>query len=320
MSVNWNSQLADELHKPIIKNFPKQKVHVNGIDKIWAADLVEMQAFSKSNRGVRYLLTVIDVFLKYGWMLPLKDKTGKSVADAFKEIFKKSKRKPEKLWTDKGQEYYNKHVKELGAELYSTENEKKSSVAERWNRTMKEKMFKYFTANNTNKHTDVLDDFVVRYNNMRHSSIKMTAVEASKKENEVRVYRNLYPDLTRRPMRAKFKTGDKIRIQKKKGLFEKGFTPNWIEEMFTVSKIQRTNPVTYKITDYNDEEVQGTFCEKELQKTSQEVFRIEKIVKKGKTRSLVKWRGIQKISTLGLTTKILLNFNIKCQMKNKVLE
>jgi len=100
-------------------------------------------------------------------------------------------------------------VKELGVELYSSENEEKSSVAERWNRTMKEKMFKYFTANNTNKYIDVLDDFVERYNNTRHSSIKMTPVEASKQKNEVRVYRNLYPDLIRRPMRAKFKTGDK---------------------------------------------------------------------------------------------------------------
>ena len=92
-------------------------------------------------------------------------------------------------------------------------------------------------------------------------------------------------------MRAKFKTGDKARILKKKGLFEKGFTPNWTEEVFTVSKIQRTNPVTCKITDYNGEEIQGTFYEQELQKTSQEVFRIEKIVKRGKTKLLVKWRG-----------------------------
>jgi len=133
---------------------------VNGIDKIWAADLVEMQTFSEFNRVVRYLLTVIDVFSKYGWMLPLKDKTGKSVADALKEIFKISKRKPEKLWADKGREFFNKHVKEFGVELYSTENKKKSSVVERWNRTMKEKMFKYFTTNNTIKHIDVLDDFV----------------------------------------------------------------------------------------------------------------------------------------------------------------
>jgi len=143
-------------------------------------------------------------------MLPLKDKTGKSVADSFKEIFKNSKRKPEKLYTDKGREFYNKHVKELGVELYSTENEEKSSVVERWNRTMKEKMFKYFTANNTNKYIDVLDDFVERYNNTRYSSIEMRSVEARKKTNEARVYRNLYPDLTRRPMRAKFKIGDKV--------------------------------------------------------------------------------------------------------------
>ena len=224
-------------------------------------------------------------------MLPIKDKTGKSVADEFKEIFKKSKRKPEKLWTDKGREFYNKHVKELGVELDSTENEEKLSVAERWNRTMKEKMFKYFTAINTNKYIDVLVDFVERYNNTRHSSIKRTPVEASKKKNIVRVYRNLYPDLTRRPMRAKFKTGDKVRILKKKELFEKGFTPNWTEEVFTVSEIQKTNPVTYKITDLNDEEIQGTFYEQEFQKTSQEVCRIEKIEKKGKTMSLVQWKG-----------------------------
>jgi len=83
--ITWTDQLADELHKPISKNVPKQKVYVNGTDKIWAADLIEMQAFSKFNRGV----IAIDVFSKYGWMLPLKDKTGKSVADAFKEIFKK---------------------------------------------------------------------------------------------------------------------------------------------------------------------------------------------------------------------------------------
>ena len=119
----------------------------------------------------------------------------------------------------------------------------------------------------------------------------MTPVEASKKTNAITVYRNLYPDWTRRPTHAKFKIGDKVRIHKKKKLFEKGFTPNWTEEAFTVSKIQRTNPVTYKITDYNDEEVQGTFYEQEMQKTTQEVFRIEKVVKKGKTKSLVKWKG-----------------------------
>ena len=98
-----------------------------------------MQAFSKDNDGVRYLLTVIDVFSKYGWMLPLKTKTGVEGASALKEIFKEQK--PGLLWVDKGLEFFNRHVKSL-VELYTTENEEKSSVAERWNRTMKERMFK----------------------------------------------------------------------------------------------------------------------------------------------------------------------------------
>ena len=220
-------------------------MYVNGIDKIWTADLVEMQAFSKFNRGVRYLLTVIDVYSKYGYLLPLRDKTGKSVADAFKKIFKKSKRKPEKLWTDKGREFYIKHVKELGVELYSTENEEKSSAAERWNRMMKEKMFKYFSENNTNKYIDVLDDFVERYNT-RHSRIKMTPVEASKKENEVKVYINLYPDLTRRPMRAKFKTGYKVRILKMKGLFEKGFAQTGQKKCSPLQKFKEPTQLLIK--------------------------------------------------------------------------
>ena len=132
-----------------------------------------MQAFSKFNRGVKYLLAVIDVFSKYGWLIPLKDKTGKSVASALKTIFEK--RKPEKMWVDKGKEFYNKDVKDL-IELYSTENEEKSSIVERWIRTMKEKMWKYFSAKSTNVYMNVLSDLVKEYNNPRHSSIKMTPV------------------------------------------------------------------------------------------------------------------------------------------------
>ena len=132
---------AEELHKPIRRKFKRRRVLVNGIDKIWTADLVDMQTFSKFNWGVKYLLAVIDVFSKYGWLILLKDKTGKSVASALKTIFEE--RKPEKMWLDKGKEFYNKDVKDL-IELYSTENEEKSSVVERWIRTMKEKMLEIF--------------------------------------------------------------------------------------------------------------------------------------------------------------------------------
>ena len=266
-----------------------RRVFVNGIDKIWAADLVDMQAFSKFNRGFKYLLAVIDVFSKYGWLIPLKDKTGKSVASALKTIFKE--RKPEKMWVDKGKEFYNKDVKDL-IELYSTENEEKSSVVERWIRTMKEKMWKYFTANSTNVYLNQLSSLVKEYNNTRHSSIKMTPVNASKKENELRVWRNLYPEhLEIYDINPKFSVGDKVRISKKKKTSEKGYTTRWTEEIFTIVEVKRTQPPTYKITDLNGEEIKGTFYDPELQKTSQELFRIEKLVKRGKKKSLVKWKG-----------------------------
>ena len=178
-----------------------------------------MQAFSKFNRSIKYLLAVIDVFSKYGYLVPLKDKTGKSVASALKTIFKE--RKPEKMWVDKGKEFYNKDVKEL-IELYSTENEEKSNVVERWIRTMKERMWKYFTDNNTNHYVGILPDLVKDYNNTRHSSIKMTPVKASKKENELEVWRNLYPDhLEIRDIKPKFSVGDKVRINKRKRLSRK---------------------------------------------------------------------------------------------------
>ena len=280
---------SEELHKPIRRRFKKRRVLVNGIDKIWAADLVDMQAFSKFNRGVKYLLAVIVVFSKYGWLIPVKDKTVQSVASALKTIFKE--RKPEKMWLDKGKEFYNKHVKDL-IKLYSTENEEKSSVVERWIRTTKEKMWKYFSANSTNNFINVLPDLVKEYKNTRHSSIKMTPVKASKKENELRVRRNLYPEhLEMYDIKPKFSVGDKVRISKKKKTFEKEYTIRWTEEIFTIIEVKRTSPVTYKIADLYGEEIKGTFYEPELQKTSQELFRIEKVIKRGKKKSLVKWKG-----------------------------
>ena len=140
-----------------------------------------MTALSKDNNGVKFLLLVIDIFSKYGWIVPLKDKKGETVANPLKTIFKE--RKPGKLWTDKGREFYNKDVKEL-VNLYSTENEEKSSIVERWIRTMKEKMWKYFTDNNTYTYMDVLPELVEDYNNTVHSSIKMTPIDASKKKKK----------------------------------------------------------------------------------------------------------------------------------------
>ena len=293
------SKLAEELHKPVKRNFRKRRVLVNGIDKIWAADLADLSAISKDNEGYNFLLLVIDVFSKYGYLVPLKDKKGETVANALKTIFKE--RRPGKLWTDKGREFYNKDVKGL-VELYSTENEEKSSIVERWIRTMKEKMWKYFTDNNTYTYINILPDLVEDYNNTVHSSTKLTPVEASKKKNELIVWRNLYPDrLKIQPITPKFSVGDEVRISKNKKTFEKGYTTRWTEEIFTITKIQNTNPITYKIADLQGEEIDGTFYEPELQKTEQQVFRIEKVIEKRKNIA-GKVTAINLI--LGLTIKI----------------
>ena len=268
-----------------------------------------MRALSKENEGVNFLLLVIDTFSKYGWIVPLKDKKGETIVKALKEIFKESGRRPDKLWTDKGREFFNKDVRDL-VYLYATENEEKSSIAERWIRTMKEKMFKYFTDYNTNKYIDVLPELVEDYNNTVHSSTKLTPTDASKEENELKVWSNLYPDRYKTSrLNPKFSVGDRVRITKKKTVFEKGYTTRWTEEIFTIKEIRETNPLTYKLEDLQGEEIEGTFYEPELQKTEQQIYRIEKIIKKEKGRSFVKWKGYPDKFNSWVDNKDLINLN-----------
>ena len=223
-------------------------MYANGIDEIWAADLVEMGKFSNWNNGVRYLLMVIDVFSKFGWIEPLKNKKAESIGEVFNKILK-TVRNPKCLWCDKGLEFYNKYFKKLlgekGINLYSTENEEKSSVDERWNKTMKGHLWKFFTASNSTSYIDFLPALLDKYNKTKHRSIKMTPEQASRKENEDRVYLNLYGQEMSQTAKPKFKVGDKVRISKyKRKVFDKGYTPNWTEEIFVVDKIQFTNPIT----------------------------------------------------------------------------
>ena len=208
---------------------------------------------------------VLDLFSKYGWIVPLKDKKGETVTKAFKTIFKEG-RKPQYLWTDKGKEYYNKYLKELlkkdNITLYSTENEEKSSVCERWNRTIKTKMWKQFTVQGNTAYLDILPKILKQYNNTKHSSIKMAPAQASTKKNQSVVYFNLYGNMEQLSSKPKFKVGDKVRISKyKRQIFDKGYTPNWTEEIFLVDKIQSTNPITYRLKDLNNEEIQGSVYE-----------------------------------------------------------
>ena len=265
-NLRWEEKLADELHKPIKRNFRKRRVIVHNVDDIWCSVLVEMQKLSKWNKGYKYLLMVLDLFSKYGWIVPLKTKTGSEVSGAFGSIFKKNK--PKKLWVDKGKEYYNKNVLDLLAknniEIYSTENEEKSSFCERWNRTIKEKMYKRFTIQNNTVYIDTLPKLLASYNNSKNRSIGMTPNAARKPENYGKVYWNLYGDLRAgRSDKPAFKIWDTVRISKyKRKTFDKGYTPNWTEEVFLIDEIRPTDPITYKIKDFNGEEIEGIFTEK----------------------------------------------------------
>ena len=173
----YNEQLAEELHKPIIRKFKKGKVYSTFKDNIWGVDLADMQLLSKYNKGIRFLLCVIDIFSKYAWVVPLKDKKGISIVKAFQSILKQSNRKPNKIWVDKGSEFYNayfkKWLRDNDIAMYSTHNEGKSVVAERFIRTLKSKIYKYMTSLSKNVYIDKLDDTMDEYNNTYHTTIKM---------------------------------------------------------------------------------------------------------------------------------------------------
>jgi hypothetical protein len=244
------------------------------------------------------MLNIVDCFSKYAWSVPLKDKRALTVLDALKQTVKCSGRVPKHLWVDEGKEFYNNDMttwlEENNIIRYSTHGEHKSAVVERFNRTLKANMWQRFTAENTRNWIDMLDKLMFEYNNRYHNTIKMKPIEASKQTNKVSVWYNYNQDI--KPVgKPKFKVGDKVRISRIKGLFEKGYLPNWSEELFEIVSVKHTIPFTYTIKDMNGEHVAGSFYSEELQKTNQEVYRIEKIIRKKKIKGveygLIKWLG-----------------------------
>ena len=281
-----NYQLANEFHKPIIKKFQKRKVYSSFKDNVWCVDLADMQSLSKYNKGIKYLLCAIDLFSKYAWIVPLKDKKETRIVNAFQKIISKE-RKPNKIWVHQCSEFYNQSFKDFlkinNIEMYSTFNEGKSVVAEIFIRTLKIKIFKHMTAISKNVYFDVLDDIVNKYNNTIHRNIKMKPIDvidySFAEYNEESNKRN-----------PKFIVGH-VRISKYKNIFAKGYVPNWSEEIFVIKKVKNTVPWAYVINDLNNEKIIGSFYEKELQKTNQKEFRIEKILKRKGDKLYVKWKG-----------------------------
>lgn len=301
----WLSkELAYTLHRPVRRKFKTRRVMVYSKDESWQADLVDLSKLAKQNDGHKHLLVLIDVFSKFAWVRPLPTKSASGIERELKSILLTSKRQPKTLQTDKGSEFLNKSVKQLlqnrNIKLFTTYSERKASVVERFNRTLKNHMFRYFTKQDTRRYVDVLQELVRKYNNTVHRSIKMKPSDVTE-GNSPQVWINLYGETKtekRKPKKPKFNIGDLVRISVERGPFRKGYLEGWSEEIFVVKvTVTGGSVVVYKLMDQNNEELKGTFYTEELQKVLlPSSFRIERIIRKkrqkgGKTLLFVKWSG-----------------------------
>jgi L-rhamnose mutarotase len=296
-------RLAYELHKPKRKHFPTWSVVMKGPHETYQADLVDMGNLVKWNTNVRYLLTVIDIFTKMGYAEPVKQKTGEEVTAAFEKILNRSGHIPKNLQTDAGKEFFNTKFQALmkrhGIHHYHTYSDKKASIVERWNRTLKTRMYRYFTQHNTLRWTKMVQSLVDQYNHSHHRSIGMKPVQVTRK-NAPKVRQNIQRSRQRLPAlkrTSRFQEGDLVRVSRVKGTFAKGYLPNWTEELFKVKEVMTTRPRTYTLMDLLDVPIRGTFYKEELQKTMiPDYARIEKVIGKkttpgGQKLIRVKWKG-----------------------------
>ena len=273
-----NLKLDNELHKPIIRKIKKRKVYSSFKDNIWGVDLADLQVNTTKELNIFYALLICFLNMILSFLLSFY----RTITNAFENILYKSKRKPNKIWVDQGSEFYNNNFKKWlknDITMYSTHNEGKSVVAERFIKSLKNKIYKLMTAISKNVYFDVLDDIVKKYNNTYHNTIKMKPINVKDDNFTKYIEESNEKD-------PKFKMGDHVRISKYKNIFA-----NWSEETFIVNKVKNAVPWTYEINDLNRAKILGSFYEKELQKTNQKEFRIEKVIKRKENKFYVKWKG-----------------------------
>lgn len=294
------SQDVYTLHRLGRKNFPRNRYTVDNIDDLWEADLCSLATLSEYNDGYNYILTVIDVFSKYAWVVPLKTKHNVNVKMAFKSIFAGG-RKCLNLQTDKGKEFVGqvmqRFFKKNNVNYYTTRNpDVKAAVVERFNRTLKNRMWRFLSFSNSYRYIDVLYELVNAYNHSYHSSIKMRPVDVNE-TNVLQVWMNL--NKIRQPCaKPNLKINTHVRITRKKSMFEKGYETNFTEEIFKIIKVIRRPIPVYELQDFNGEKIDGLFYEYELQPVTVEkgkTYKINKILgrrkKSGRREVLVSWKG-----------------------------
>lgn len=265
-----NRQNVYTLHKPVKRKFARNRTVALGKDTDFQADLIDVSRIARYNNGNKYILSVIDVLSKFAWAIPVKNKTAEEVIKGFKKVLK-SGRKPWRLYTDAGGEFVNRKFEKFLEEndilkLTARNKETKAAVAERFNRSLKEKLWRYFTQRQTFKYLKILPVIVKNLNGSYNRTIKMSPEDVNE-ANELQVWKRVYGTIFRgKPGKFKFKVGDKVRVAKAKEAFEKGYRPNFSREVFAVSERLARQPPVYRINDANGETIIGVFYENELVK------------------------------------------------------
>ena len=301
------NQQSYSLNKHVDRKFKRGKVMVKGIDDQFEADLASMTDYAKDNNGYKYLLTVIDVFSRYAWVEPLKDKTADSIVKAFKKILSEG-RKPRRLRTDGATDFTSRKfqalLKDEKINHFTTHNEKQANYVERFIKTIKTKLRRYMAEKQTNKYIDILPKFLHSYNRTWHSGIKSEPINVNE-ENEKKLWWQMYwPEnkmkKEKKSMKRKyvFKIGDKVRISQLRSSFQREYDNKWSYEIFKITdRFIRQDQPLYEISDWFGERIEGTFYQKELQKVdiNQKPWRVEDILDTDgvgqNTRYKVKWLG-----------------------------
>lgn len=290
--------IVEELHRNARRNFQRRKTDMRGINDTLQADLVEMIPYAKQNRNMKYILTVINIFSKVAYARALKNKSATEVTKAMDSVLSSIGHPIEHLNVDNGKEFYNAPMKKMlerrRIHMYSTFTTKKAAIVERFNRSLKNRMWKEFSFRGSYKWIDILDSLVDDYNFTKHRTIKMRPVDVNTSNERYllkTVYRSPFP--LRRP-KNKFKKGDSVRISKYKHIFAKGYTPNWTTEIFKIKTVQSTNPVTYLLVDHEGRDITGTVYAEELQSVKYpDLFLVEKVLRKKGDKVFVKWLGFE---------------------------
>ena len=262
------------LHKTPRRRFQRRKTIVAGMHEQWQCDLIDLTRLKKHNRGKTFVLTAIDVFSKVADAVPLANKTSSEMIRGLKILFKRAKKIPRTLQTDKGKEFLNGPVqaflKKMGVHHFVTENDDiKAAVIERYNRTLKERLWRYFTRHKTLHYLKVLPMLVSSYNRSFHRTIGMAPTDVSR-ANQEKVWHRLYqPDKPAKKSKPKLKVGDRVRLSHTRRPFKKGYLPAWTKELFVVTSVLNTRPVTYTLEDLSGEALLGTFYAQELQRVSE---------------------------------------------------